>query len=249
MAKEEEIIMAFIVDIVIVVILLLSIYLGYRRGFVKTIFGCLSLVAAIILASMFGSHAGNLIKGTKMFGDVSENIATEISEYFDKTAKEGIENAMSAQVSLESSPLGNVLVRLGIDAQSVEKGYVSALQKGAANVKQEVVDAVSGPVLDCLANAMGTLIVFILSLIALKLLSYLVDGIAKLPLLKTVNKFGGLAAGAVSGIIFVFVLCMITQVILPYIPENPVVYVGMDKDTWLYSFFLSLNPVILLLFS
>ena len=241
--------MAFVVDIVIVAILLTSVFLGYKRGLVKTVFNCLSLVVAIILASMFGAYAGNLIKSTKIFNDVSENIASEISDYFDKTAKEGIENAMSADINLEASPVGNLLLRLGIDSESVEKGYVDALQKGAENVKENVTDAVAGPVLDCLARAMGTLIVFIISLIALKILSFLVDGLAKLPVLKTFNKFGGLVAGAASGIIFVFVLCMVTQVVLPYIPENPVVYMGMDKDTVLYSFFLSLNPVILLLFS
>ena len=98
--------MAFVVDIVIVAILLTSVFLGYKRGLVKTVFNCLSLVVAIILASMFGAYAGNLIKSTKIFNDVSENIASEISDYFDKTAIEGIENAMSADINLEASPVG-----------------------------------------------------------------------------------------------------------------------------------------------
>lgn len=241
--------MAFIVDIVIAVILLVSVLVGRKRGLVKTLFGCLSLVAAIVVAAMFGSYAGDLIKETEFFEGISENVARDISEYFDKTAKKGVENITSSDLDLEASPAGSLLVRLGIDSGGLEKAYIGALEKGAENVKADVVNAVQGPVLECLADAMGTLAVFILSLIALKLLSYVFDGIAKLPILSTVNKFGGLLAGAVSGVLLVFVLCMILNVVLPYFPENNIVYIGMEKDTVLYSFFLSLNPVILLLFS
>ena len=41
---------------------------------------------------------------------------------------------------------------------------------------------------------------------------------------------------------------MIVEILLPYIPQNPVIYAGMEKDTILYNFFVNLNPVILLLF-
>lgn len=241
--------MAYIVDIIIGIVLLVSIFFGYRRGLVKTVFGCLSLIAAIILASHFGPFAGGLIKETKLFGDVSENLACEISLYFDKTAKEGIESITSKNLNLDSSPAGDMLLRLGIDSEKLCDGYVKALSKGAENVKEDVIDAVSGPILDCIANAAGTLIVFILSLIALKLLSVIIDRIARLPILKTVNKFGGILAGALSGFVGVFILCTILELLLPCIPENPVIYPGMENDTILYSFFLGLNPVILLIFS
>ena len=57
----------------------------------------------------------------------------------------------------------------------------------------------------------------------------------------------GAPAGIISGFIGVFALCMIMETMLPIIPENPVVYVGMSEHTLLYRFFVNLNPVISLL--
>ena len=45
-----------------------------------------------------------------------------------------------------------------------------------------------------------------------------------------------------------FLLCMALEVLMPYIPKNPVIYAGMEKDTVLYGFFVNINPFIFLLF-
>ena len=67
-------------------------------------------------------------------------------------------------------------------------------------------------------------------------------------MLNGINRLGGFVVGLVLGIFSVYILCMIVEILLPYIPQNPVIYAGMEKDTILYNFFVNLNPVILLLF-
>lgn len=99
-----------------------------------------------------------------------------------------------------------------------------------------------------LSNAAGFIIVFLLSRILLRILRNILDAIAHLPLIKSANKLGGLAAGFVLGAAVVFVLTAICELLLPYLPENPVLYPGMHGKTVLYSLFAGINPIFLILF-
>ncbi len=240
--------MAYICDIVIALVIILSVVIGCKRGLVKTAFKCLSLAAAILVAYFFGSYAGSFIKDTKVYEDFSLKTKNAITSRFDQIEAEGLAAAEKAKQEFSESDIAKTLSRFGLETDSFYEKYESAMNKGTENAKEKFAVDAAQTVMSCLANALGTLIVFVLALIALKLLSLLFDSIFKLPVLKTVNKVGGLILGLVFGLALSFVLCMAVEILLPYIPENPVIYAGMEKDTVLYSFFLNLNPVILLLF-
>ena len=257
--------MAFFVDIIIIALLVLSVFMGYRKGLVKTLFGCFSLIAAIVVSSVFGAPVGSIIKNSTLFDGVTQSVTDEIStnvgelsQDYDQTklgssVEENGENHVSYGEKLvedfAASELGRTLFRLGVDEQQIKRDFAEAINtvdgklKASSDVKGVFVSVVVVPVLDCIATALGTVIVFVLSLIVLKILCYFLDKIFKLPLLNAVNKYGGLCAGVVSGIIGVYVLCMIIETLLPVIPENPVLYAGMAENTVLYGFFINMNPV------
>lgn len=260
--------MAFIVDIIIVALLALSIIMGYKRGLVKTLFGCFSLIAAILLASLFGAPVGSAIKNSFLFDGVEQSVTNEISSKVDDVSglqaqtPEGEEMPQNSITMSDgqrivedfaNSDFGKTVFRLGVNEEQIKRDFANAIDNGintfsgATDIKGLLVSIIAGPVLDCIASALGTVIVFIVSLILLKILCFFIDKLFKLPILNTLNKYGGLVAGIISGFIGVFALCMIMETMLPIIPENPVVYVGMSEHTLLYRFFVNLNPVISLL--
>ena len=261
--------MAYFVDIIILALLVLSVIMGYKKGLVKTLFGCFSLIVAIVVASIFGAPVGSVIKNSAVFDGITQSVTDEISANVDDLSEntddaqpqtlgaglgdDGISHGERLVESFSESPLGKTLFRLGVDEKQIKKDFVAAIDgveekmKNSSDVKELFVSVVAVPVLDCIATALGTVIVFVLSLILLKILCYFLDKVFKLPLLSTVNKYGGLCAGIVSGIVGVYVLCMIVETLLPIIPANPVLYPGMAENTLVYSFFVNLNPVRMLL--
>ena len=239
--------MAYICDIVLALVIVMSVVLGFRRGLVKTAFKCLSLVAAIALAYFFGSYAGDFIRTSGIYDDVSLKAQQAISSHFDRIESEGLAAAEESRQKFLESDISKTLSRLGFETDSLYEKYESAIDKGTENAKEKFATEAADKILSCLADALGALAVFILALIILKLLSFVFEGIFNLPVLKFVNKLGGTALGLVFGLALAFILCMAVEILLPYIPNNPVIYPGMEKDTVLYSFFLNLNPVILLL--
>lgn len=245
---KGEVAVAFLCDIIIALLIVLSAVVGRKRGLIKTAFSCLSLAVAIALSYFLGSYVGEYIKTTKAYDSLSLKAENVISERLDGIEAEGIAEAKQAKSRLEESELGMTLERLGLETDELYEKYEKAIDKGAENAKEKLSQAMADKVMSCLAKALGVLIVFVVSLIALKIISLVFDGIFKLPLLNSINRIGGLLLGIVLGVAGAFVLCMALEILMPYIPKNPVVYPGMEKDTLLYHFFVNLNPVILLLF-
>ena len=231
--------MEYIVDIVIIAIIVISVIAGCSRGLVKTVFGCFGVIAALACAFFLAQPAGEFIKGTAVYGKMSLRVVEIVDGYLDG-------GAQSAQAQLDefmNSDLSGTLTRLGFDIESAADTYVEKLDEAGNGFAVYITDKV----LSFLATALGALAVFLLSLILIKLLGFILECIVKLPVLKTVNRVGGGIAGAVSGIITVYIFCMALEIILPYIPDNPVIYMGMAENTFIYRYFASFNPATLIL--
>ncbi len=238
--------MAFIVDIAIVILFIISIASGLKKGLIKTLFGTLSLILAIIFAISFGKSAGALIKGTEAFKQMSDSMNDYIASYFDDMLESG---SSKSQAEADKDAFDKLLKLFGADTDEIYDEYQNALQSGAENAKEDFAIKAANVITDCAATLLGTLAVFILSLAALKLLRLILEGIFKLPVLNAVNKIGGFALGVVRGALGAAVLCTVISIIIPYIPSNPVLYLGMENDTVIYKAILGLNPLLLLLFN
>lgn len=237
--------MKYVIDVVIAAILVFSVIRGFKRGFIKTVFSCFAVVVALGLAYFFGPMVGDFIRTTDVYANVEEKVDTQIEQYFESKAGTSVQNPLEDGSLADSFA---TLDRLGINVEELYGNYENAVAQGSHNLQEGFTENVASPILKALSTALGAIAVFVASLIVLKLLSLVLGGIFSLPVLKQLNHVAGLAAGAVFGVLMVFALCLIVEVILPYLPENPVLYMGMDKDTVLYGFFVKMSPMFFLLF-
>ena len=229
--------MEFIVDLVIIAIIVASAVIGFKKGIIRTFFGFFSVIAALICAFFLAPHAGDIIKETSVYEKMSAGVTEIIGGYLDG----GTENIESQLQEFSQSSLSDTLSRLGFDFEAEADAYIAKLNEAGSNYAVSITDTV----LSFLATMLGALISFILSLIVIKLLGVILDKVFKLPLFKVINKAGGAIVGAVLGIIIAYIFCMALEIILPYIPENPIVYMGMAENTYLYKYFVSFNPAVL----
>ena len=236
--------MQYIVDIVIALIILVNVIKGYRHGLVKTMLRIGALVAAVILAYTFGSTVGKAIRDTKTYENLCDGTKESIQEFLEKQAEE---NADKALEGIEGTDFVKRLESFGIDVEKEFADYKDADFTGSENMVDEIWKRLIVPVFEAVSNILGTVAVFVVSFLLLLLLSKILSGIVKLPFIHTVDKLCGLVTGTVLGVFLSFVLCMIIKVLLPYIPDNPVIFEGMEEKTILYGFLSDVNPLYILL--
>ena len=109
------------VDIIALVLAVLCIVSGIKRGFVKAFFGTLSFVLALILTFSFSDQACKFVAGSELGKTIYEKTAVKIVDapdsgnetFFDELIdKKGIiEKANDAQMSV-SEEIGNTVIRL-----------------------------------------------------------------------------------------------------------------------------------------
>lgn len=85
--------MAYILDIAVILIFALAIFIGYRRGFVKSLSGWSAALALLIAGTLSGTIAGGIYDGF-LAGKVKEQIVTHIPAADTASIKTGLHDAI-----------------------------------------------------------------------------------------------------------------------------------------------------------
>ena len=236
--------MQYIVDIVLAFIIVFNLIKGYRNGLVKTMLRIGALVVAVILAYTFGSTLGKAMRETKQYKNLCDGTKESIEEFLEKQAQESADKALEG---IEDTDFAKRLESFGFDFEKEIEDYKDDDSADSANMVDAIWEKIVVPVFEAVSNILGTIAVFVVSFLLLLLLSKLLLGLMKLPFIHSVDKILGLVSGGVFGIFLSFVLCMIIKVLLPYIPDNPVIFEGMEEKTILYGLLSDINPLYILL--
>lgn len=194
---------SLIIDLVAVLVLLVFVILGAKKGFVLTLCGLLAIFVAFIgatfLANTFSGQLADVIRPT---------IESHIDGVLTKAIQQSSGGTMAGQVAKpEDLSLNNVLeVLQSSDVyRSLAESFQNAVSDGLANVAGSAAKSVSDYVSRELARAAIFFLGFVLILILWTLLSHALDLVAKLPVLNTFNRTGGGVIGAVKGFL---ILCV-----------------------------------------
>ena len=193
--------MAIIIDIVIVAIIALCLFLGYRRGLTGSLLKILSFVLAIVIAFILFKPVSNLVINHTNWDD---SLKTSIEQFItEKTS-----------TPEEKSSLPQVIVDY-IDetmAQSVNEAKEVAIENTAQSVTNLIV------------NAGVWIAVFIIARILLIFIKFITALIARLPVIKQFDKLGGILYGILEAFVILYVLLEIISFIAPMINNAEFIY-------------------------
>ena len=197
---------ALILDALILILFVGMILLGRRRGFIKTVSGVVVFVAALMLSATLSGPVSNFLYGTFVEPPVLEELTAHVGE--------GSPAAGQLDAALERMPafVTNRLSATGVDSGAAVLERLSGAQTGetvADTIARQVVEPVVLP----LMKSVATLLLFLLLLIGLSIVVKAVDLVAKLPLLKQLNKSLGVVAGIAQGLLWSFVLVTVLQLV------------------------------------
>ncbi|MBE5964399.1 MAG: CvpA family protein [Lachnospiraceae bacterium] len=178
--------------IIVLAILALSAYDGYKKGFVRITLSFASIFITIAVVIIISPNVTALLKNnTDVFDIIYKNTDRFLSE----------NNVFSGEKDDEAL----------IDSVPVPDSVKDYLKKNNTDKKYEELsvgstrEMITDRVATLIFNAIVFLVLFIAVLIAVKMLIEFLDLVSKLPLLKEVNVLAGVALGFAQGILVVWI--------------------------------------------
>lgn len=194
--------MGIIVDLIIVAILVLFIATGYKKGLTGSLIKLASFAIALVLAFMLYKPVANMvIENTQ----IDEQIESAIITTFNAEETEQSENAETQMPTTMFENIG------------------SDIENAAQEAKNEIVRNTAKETTLTIIYVGSGLVIFIVARFALFIISLFAKGITSLPILKQVDKIGGIAYGAIEGLVIIFVVLSIISFIAMVWVDNPII--------------------------
>lgn len=188
--------------IVILLILILFIWMGYRRGFIREIVSFFFVFLSLSLAWAINPYINDfLISETPVYSTIQETC----TDFVQKQSSD-LENEMeSSSQFIDGLNLPEIL-RKNIEKNNNTENYAEL----SVNTLTEYV---SGYLARTIVNGLSYVLAYILATIGIRIVVYILNLIAGLPILKTVNKLTGGLVGFVKGLVFIWILFLILTVL------------------------------------
>jgi len=228
--------MIYLIDGAVVLLFVLMVVIGHHRGFIKTVTGLVALVAALLVSWMLSTPVAQIAYDVAVEPIVTTTIEEQVGE--NSPAAESIDAALADMPSFIQNMLANGGIRSGADVMEKLSGTAEG-----ATVGETVATQIVEPVVLPLLKAVCMLLLFVITLVAAHILLRVLNVVAKLPLLKQLNKGLGAVAGAITGVLWVFIAVSVLQVIAATSATDGAITVEMLEATWFVDWLCSINPV------
>ncbi len=198
--------MSLAIDAVLLFAAILILWLGVRRGFVRSVMGLVTGIASTIAAYAYTPVLAEYIRKNYLIENITNGIAETLRSLALDTETD-LYN-LDRLASDLPEPFTAILERYSIDLEP----FIGQI-RGLSACSEEVVDAfaaqIAAPTTTVLASAAAFVILFIGFVIILSLLTGLLDLIFNLPILRSANAMLGFILGAAEA---AFIACLLASV-------------------------------------
>lgn len=196
--------MSILIDLIVIGIILLSTFLGYKKGLIGVAFKILSFIIAIVITLILFKPVSNFIINNTEFATNIENTIIE------KLSSANIENG---EIKKEDTDLPNVIVN-----------YINEEITTTVNATKEVVvKTVATELSKTIINLIVIIAIYILARILLIFAKVIFEAIAELPIIKQFNETGGIIYGLLRGALIIYIVLAILSLVLPMFDKTGII--------------------------
>lgn len=192
--------MSIIIDVIILAILGLCIGFGYHKGLTGSLLKIVSFVLAIVVAFVLFKPVSNfIIEKTDWDDNLEQSIRDAIITEKNETKVEKTKD--------ENQSMPTIMV-----------DYINkAVEDAGNNAKETIVDATARDVAVTIVNAGVWVGLFLVARIILFFIKGLANLITDLPIIKQVDKTGGIIYGTIEALVIIYILLAIVSFISPLV--------------------------------
>ena len=229
-------ILDIILNIILGLILILSVYFGYKKGFLRMASGPIKFFAAIAITITCCAPFGRAVIKPLVHEPISNYVADYLYENCGGVTSENIDDELPTLLKLSAG-------LAGVDVDSVAEN--------AENRGEAVIDAVADKLTDSVAGLISTVIGFFVLYFLLKILIGILlrvlNSLINRGVVGGVNKIIGVIFGAFFGIILAWGLVAILEFVFHSSLFADSAYISEFDGHVLYHFFKTYSPMELLL--
>lgn len=213
--------------VLVVVIIGLCGWLGYRKGLVKVLFSLLAAVISLVLVGLVSPIVAQFLRDNTSFPSyIKEKSSVMAAEW---NEGQEAENPLYWSEAIDSSEIPEFL-----------KSYFKTEQT-EEELEQEFNDYISNKAAELAVEAAAFVISFTVIVVVLHLVVLILNTVMKLPLLHSINRVGGLVAGLGEGLLAVWVFFLVITLLCA--TEFGKSCMQMIEEGKLLSFLYNTNPL------
>ena len=191
--------MGIIVDLIIVGILVLCIFLGYKRGLTGSLLKIVTFLLALIIAFILFKPVSNfIINNTKLDENLESSIKSMFLEVEENDTSSNMPTAMTDYIN-------------------------KVIEDAADDAKTAVVETAARDVAISIINLGVVIVVYIIARIILLFVKGIASLITKLPVIKQFDKLGGIIFGLLKALVIIYVILAIISFVSTVITDSGVI--------------------------
>lgn len=202
--------MSLLLDGIVLLIILICFFVGWRRGAAITLLNFVALIAAFTAAVLLSPGLSNTIYEMFFKSGVTEQISQTIGNSIGEGAEAVITNIISVIPSFAAVFLNSSSFDSGTISGLIENGGQDSVNSAA-----EAVEGLISPAFTALIGIILMLVLFLVLYAVFKFIARLLSKFFELPVLSLINRIFGGVIGIAEGVILVMLIVAVIKMALP----------------------------------
>lgn len=220
--------MAIFLDLIIIGIIALSTFLGYKQGLIEVAFKIVSFFIAIIITLILYKPVTNLIINNTTWDETIENVIYE-------------------KLSTTKVEQGEKITKEETDLPGIVVNYINdAITNTVGQAQENVATVVSKELTQSIIQIVVLVVLFIVTRILLIFAKVILEAVSELPIVKQFNEMGGIIYGILRAAIIIFGILALASFILPMV--NQMTILEWINNSILTKFLYNHNVILILFF-
>lgn len=227
--------MGILIDIILISTVVLSIWSGAKSGFIRSLMNIITFSAALLCGWYFYPSLAVIYNSKFLLNKFTSDIYNAINTIISS----GIESIdLSRLFADKPDAFLDITRRYNADINTLEEYFNTQVVKGSTDITADISTKIATPIAAGVSEVLAFLTIFLGVIILLKIVTFILDLIFKLPVLNVFNRVAGFVLGSVCGFAYAWILSIVIAASLPFlIMIFPTVFTQNTRDS---SIFLNL---------
>ena len=208
--------MKYFLDISLVLLILVTVFSCWKKGFIRSVFGVAKIVVASVLTYMLGGYVSDKMAEYWLDEKITGYVSDKLFAMFDAGAQTF---DLSKVFDHISDSARTMLEKLNVDVSALAEEYASHTTASSEELRI-LADRIAQPVSTVLSNILGYSVVFLVLMLSLSILGYLLGKATDLPVIHAFDRTLGLALGVVSALFYASVYTLLVFAVLNLISTS-----------------------------
>ena len=197
--------MGIIIDIIVILIIALSVFLGYRKGLIALAVKLFAVIIALIATLLLYKPISALIINNTNLDENIQNVIMEKANNQEET-NDTSSNKETANTNSKNET-----------TQATESQEGNIVEQ---SLEEKILPEVARELSINIINIGIIIILYFVIKIALHFITAIANIVAKIPIIKQFNKIGGIIYGLLRGLLLIYVILLIISFAGEINPEN-----------------------------